>query len=68
MISYRDFCLKLRLDQSVSITFTFVNYVNLLCLSIEEYKEIMSKKLHLYACIFRIHWFDSEFLGTDDLN
>ena len=42
MISYRDFCLKLRLDQSVSITFTFVNYVHLLCLSIEEYKEIIT--------------------------
>ena len=28
----------------------------------------MSEKLHLYACIFRIHWFDPEFLGTDDLN
>ena len=43
MISYRDFCLKLRLDQSVSITFTFVNYVHLLCLSIEEYKEVSER-------------------------
>ncbi len=60
--------MEIRLDQSVSITFTFVNYIYLLCLCIEEYKEIMSKKFHLYTCIFRIHWFDSKFLGTDDLN
>ena len=28
----------------------------------------MSQEFHLYACIFRIHRFDSKFLGTDDLN
>ena len=28
----------------------------------------MSQKFHLYTCIFRIHWLDPEFLGTDDLN
>ena len=28
----------------------------------------MSKKFHLYAGIFRIHWFHAEFFGTDDLD
>ena len=28
----------------------------------------MSQKFHLYTCILRIHWLDTEFLGTDDLN
>ena len=36
--------------------------------AIAEYEKVMSQEFHLYACIFRIHWFDPEFLGTDDLN
>ena len=61
------FILYLRLDQTVSISFSLINNIHLICLCITEYKEVMSKKLHLYTGIFRIHRLDIELLGTDDL-
>ena len=60
--------LILRLDQSVGIPLTLVNYIHLISLCIAEYEEIMSKKFHLDTCIFWIHRLDIEFLGTNDLN
>ena len=60
--------LILRLDQSVGIPLTLVNYIHLISLCIAEYEEIMSKKLHLNTCIFWIHRLDIEFLSTNDLN
>ena len=61
------FILYLRLDQTVSISFSLINNIHLICLCITEYKEVMSKKLHLYTGIFWIHRLDIELLGTDDL-
>ena len=60
--------LKFWFDQAIRISFSIVNYIYLLGLCIEEYKEIMSQQFHLYTCIFRIHGFNTKFLGTDNLH
>ncbi len=58
----------LRLDQTVGVVLSLVNDVYFVGLCIAEYEEGVSKKFHLYAGIFRIHWFHAEFFRTDDLD
>ena len=61
-------CLELRLDQSVGIPLTLVNYIHLISLCITEYEEAVSQQFHLDAGILGIHRLDIEFLGTNDLD
>lgn len=59
--------LEFRLDQSVGIAFSLVNYVDLLGLGVKEYVECMSEKFHLYTCLFGIHRFHSKSFNFDNL-
>ena len=58
--------LKLRLYKTKCVTASLVDNVNLVGLCITEYEEIMSQKLHLNACILRIHGLNAKALGADD--
>ena len=53
-------------DQSERTIFSFVDNIDFVCLCVAEYEESMSKKIHLDAGIFRIHWFDAKAFCTDN--
>ena len=52
-----------RLYQAVGVPLPLIHHVHLFCLRIEKYEEVVSQKLHLHACVFRIHGLESKFLG-----
>ena len=60
--------LALRLDQTKCISFSLVYDIDLVCLCIAEYEEIVSGQFHLHTCILRIHWLHTKSLGTHDLD
>ena len=60
--------LKFWFDQSKCSVLTSIYNIYFVRLCVTEYIKIMSKKFHLYAGIFRIHWFHAEFFRTDDLD
>ena len=47
--------LQIRLNQSIGTALALVNHVQLLRFCIAEQIKIVSQKLHLHACILRIH-------------
>ena len=60
--------LQFRFDQTVCAAFSLIYYIHFLCLCIEEYEEIMSQKLHLYAGILRVHGFHIKMLGPNNFH
>lgn len=59
--------LALRLDQTKCISFSLVYDIDLVCLCIAEYEEIVSGQFHLHTCILRIHWLHTK-LASKKMN
>ena len=60
--------LSLRLYKTVCVALSLIYHINFIRLCIAEYIEVMSKKFHLDAGIFWIHWFDVKFFAADDFD
>ena len=60
--------MKFGFDQSESTILSSVYYTYLICFCVAEYEKVMAQKFHLYAGIFRKHWFDTKFFCTHNFD
>ena len=60
--------LELWLDETICVALSLIYNIHFVCLCVSKYIKIVSQKIHLNACILRIHRLNCELLCSDDLD